>query len=79
MVERPVDFSIPHFVRYCVDDLKTFYFESKMANRPNAKVSDLHTWFWSETALAELLNSLAKTMSESEDNETKAISNGIAR
>ncbi len=77
--ERPDDFSIPHFVRYCVDDLKTFYFEAKMGDQPDSEINELHTWFWSETALAEFLNRLAKKMGSSENKETKAISRGIAR
>ena len=79
IAERPDEFSIPHFVRYCVDDLKTFYFEAKMGDKPNSEINELHTWFWSETALAEFLNKLAKKMNSSEDKETKAISRGIAR
>lgn len=79
IAERPDDFSIPHFVRYCVDDLKTFYFEAKMADKPDSEINELHTWFWSETALAEFLNRLAKKMRSSENKETKAISRGIAR
>ena len=77
--ERPGEFSVPHFVRYCVDDLKTFYFEAEMGNKPDAGVNQLHTWFWSETALAEFLNRLSQKMRSSEDKETKAISRGIAR
>lgn len=79
IAERPDDFSIPHFVRYCVDDLKTFYFEAKMGDKPDSEINELHTWFWSETALAEFLNRLAKKMRSSENKETKAISRGIAR
>ncbi len=79
IAERPDDFSIPHFVRYCVDDLKTFYFEAKMGDKPDSEINELHSWFWSETALAEFLNRLAKKMRSSENKETKAISRGIAR
>ena len=79
IAERPDDFSIPHFVRYCVDDLKTFYFEAKMGDKPDSEINELHTWFWSETALAEFLNRLAEKMRSSENKETKAISRGIAR
>ena len=50
-----------------------------MGNKPDSGVNELHTWFWSETALAEFLNRLSQKMRSSEDKETKAISRGIAR
>jgi hypothetical protein len=34
MKERPQDVPLPQYVRYRVDDLKAFFFESRMAQRP---------------------------------------------
>jgi len=33
MNERPQDVAVPQFIRYCVDDLKAFYDEARMARR----------------------------------------------
>ena len=35
-VLRPQHFSLGHFVRYCVDDLKSYYLESRIAVKPEA-------------------------------------------
>ena len=76
---RPTQYSVPHFIRYCVDDLKTFYFESKMAKQPDSKVNELHEWFWSKTAIGMLITELAQRMNDDVDKETKSVSFGIAR
>ena len=39
-------------MRWVVDDLKAFYFEARMAQRPQDSYQELYAWFWSETALA---------------------------
>jgi hypothetical protein len=31
--ERPAEVSLPQFLRYCVDDLKAFFYEARMAQR----------------------------------------------
>lgn len=79
MKERPPDVSIPQFLRYCVDDLKAFYYEAHMAQRPNATEKDIHTWFWGETATARLIKDVAKRMSETDDAELKSFANSLAR
>ena len=79
MKERPKNVSIPQFLRYCVDDLKAFYYEARMAQRPKATESDLHTWFWGETATGQLISTLARNMRETEDPELFAIAYGLAR
>ena len=76
---RPTQYSVPHFIRYCVDDLKTFCFESKMGKQPNSQVNELHEWFWSKTAIGMLITKLAQRMNDDEDKETKSVSFGIAR
>ncbi len=79
MKERPQDVSIPQFLRYCVDDLKAFYYEARMAQRPEAAESDLHTWFWGETATGKLISAVARRLDESDEAEMKAFVRGLAR
>lgn len=76
---RPQQFSIGHFVRYCVDDLKSYYLESRIAVKPNASINELYEWLWSDTSLGDLLGKLTLVMSNSEDKELKAIAYGVAR
>ena len=76
---RPQQFSVGHFVRYCVDDLKSYYLESRIAVKPDASMNDLYQWLWSDTSLGDLLGELAAVMDNSEDKEVKAIAYGVAR
>ena len=32
--ERPDSLSVPQYIRHCVDDLKAFYYEARMAQKP---------------------------------------------
>jgi hypothetical protein len=59
--------------------LKAFYYEARMAQRPNATDADLHTWFWGETAVGRLIPAVAKRMNAVEDPAAKAVAYGIAR
>lgn len=77
--ERPQDVSLAQFVRYCVDDLKAFYYEARMAQKPGVAATDLHTWFWGETALGELIPTLTQRMNASEDPMVKAVAYGLSR
>ena len=77
--ERPAGVGIPQFIRYCVDDLKAFYYEARMEQRPGAADSDIHEWYWSDTAMSALIVKLAEAMSQSEDPAVKAIPYGLAR
>ena len=79
MKERPEDVSIPQFLRYCVDDLKAFYYEARMTQRPNANEEEIHTWFWGDTAIAMLIRDVAKRMNETDDAELKSFAYGLAR
>ncbi|PKB72405.1 MAG: hypothetical protein BZY87_00195 [SAR202 cluster bacterium Io17-Chloro-G6] len=79
MKERPQDFTVPQFIRYCVDDLKAFYYEARMAQRPDGADREIHDWFWSDTAVGALLMALAQRMREDEDKEVQAVAYGIAR
>ena len=77
--ERPAEVSLEQFMRYCVDDLKAFYYEARMMQKPTATDTDLHAWFWGETALGQLLPAVAQRLGTSDDPTLKAIAYGIAR
>ncbi|MCH9017234.1 MAG: hypothetical protein IIB89_05670 [Chloroflexi bacterium] len=79
MKERPADFTVPQFIRYCVDDIKAFYYEARMVQRPDGADREIHDWFWSETAMGSLLMALSQRMREDQDNEVQAVASGIAR
>ena len=70
---------VPQFIRYCVDDLKAFYYEARMEQRPGTEDSEIHEWYWSQTAMSGLIVKLAETMSQSDDLAVKAIPYGLAR
>ena len=76
---RPEDVGVPQFIRYCVDDLKAFYYEARMEQRPGVEDSEIHEWYWGETAMSALIVKLAQTMDNSEDPAVKAIPRGLAR
>jgi hypothetical protein len=77
--ERPEDTSVHQYVRYCVDDLKAFYYEARMAQRPDGADRDIHDWFWSKTSMGALVMSLAQKMRDDSDDDAKAVAYGIAR
>jgi hypothetical protein len=79
MKERPADITQPQFIRYCVDDLKSFYYEARMTQRPEASATDLHTWFWGETAMGQLIPVVAQGMGATDDPTLQAIAYGLAR
>ena len=76
---RPEDVGVPQFIRYCVDDLKAFYYEARMEQRPGMDDGALHDWYWSETAMSGLIVKLAEVMEQSDDPAVKAIPRGLAR
>ena len=76
---RPQQFTLGHFVRYCVDDLKSYYLESRIAVKPAASINELYEWLWSDTSFGDLLGALADFMNKSDDKEVKAIAYGVAR
>ena len=77
--EKPDAISEPLYIRWCVDDLKAFYYEARMEQRPNAGEDDLHRWFWSETAMGNLIVDIGKRMETSEDPEVKGTAFGLSR
>ena len=76
---KPSETSLANFIRYCVDDIKAYYYETMMARRKDDNDHKIHEWFWSETAAGALVMQLAEKMKEDEDDEIKGMSFGIAR
>jgi hypothetical protein len=76
---RIADVSVPQFIRYCVDDLKAFYYEARMVQKPGTPSEELHTWFWGETALGQLLPAVGQRLNGSDDPAWKALASGISR
>ena len=79
MDERPVDVSVPQFVRYCADDLKAFCYEARMAQRPNDSETAIHTWFWGETAVGALIDSITQRLNATGDARLQATAYGLSR
>ncbi len=79
MDERPAGVSKPQFIRYCVDDLKAFYYEARMEQHKDADEDSLHRWFWGSTAAGKLVADLAATLNESDDPVLKGAAYGLAR
>lgn len=76
---RPDGVGVPQFIRYCVDDLKAFYYEARMEQRPGADDREIHEWYWGDTAMSALIVRLTETMNQSEDPAVKAIPYGLSR
>jgi hypothetical protein len=79
MKERPADVSLAQFIRYCVDDLKAFYYEARMAQKPSMREPGLHTWFWGETVIGQLIPAVGEHMQASDHPAAKAVAFGLAR
>jgi hypothetical protein len=77
--ERPREFPLPGFIRYCADDLKALYVEARMATKPTAGGDEIARWFWSETATAQLLRRVRDRLDASDDPRSKAAAFGVAR
>ena len=48
--EKPADMPLARFIRVAADDIKAFYMEARMCQRPGERDNDLQRWFWAETA-----------------------------
>lgn len=77
--ERPAELPVPQYIRYCVDDLKAFYYEARMAQKPTTTEPELHTWFWGETAGGKLTSKLAQVMTDADDPALQRVAFGLAR
>ena len=79
MDERPNDVSIPQFARYCADDLKAFCYEARMAQRPDDDETEIHSWFWGETAVGALIDSITQRLTATGDPKLQATAYGLSR
>jgi hypothetical protein len=79
LAERPARVPVPQFMRWCTDDLKAFYFEARMRQKPNSSFQELHQWFWGETAAGNLFRAVRDRLKASGDPKLDAIAFGIAR
>lgn len=67
------------FMRAAADDLKTFYLEARLAQKPDSTMQQINTWLWSETALADLLRAVRDRLKAASDPKLEAVAFGIAR
>ena len=72
----PEGMASPRFVRLAADDMKAFFLEARMSQRPDERDNDLQRWLWSETAMGSLLASVAERLVAQGDERT---AQGIAR
>jgi hypothetical protein len=79
MRERPSDVPPALFIRRCIDDLKAMYYEARMVTKPEATGEEVARWFWSDTALAQLIRRVKERMEAAEDPALKGAAFGIAR
>jgi hypothetical protein len=79
LLERRPELPLPGFIRYCADDLKAVYFEGRLATKPTAGGDEIARWFWSETAVGQLLRRVRDRLDASDDPRFKAAAFGVAR
>ena len=77
--EAPTNVDEPQFIRLVADDIKAFYMEARMCQRPEQQNNDLQSWFWAETAAGNMLSKIAERMGASDDETVKRAAFGIAR
>jgi len=77
--ERQPDVWLPQYVRWATDDLKAYYFEARMAERPEEPFQARHRWFWGETAAANLCRTIRDRMKATGDPKLDGVAFGIAR
>jgi hypothetical protein len=77
--DMPSDVAEPRFIRLAADDLKAFYMEARMCQRPDQKNNEVQQWFWTETATGNLLAQIAERMTASDDEALTRAAFGIAR
>jgi hypothetical protein len=79
MTERPSDVPLAGFIRWCADDLKAMYLEGYLAMKPGAGGDEITRWFWSETAVGQVLRRVRDRLDASDDKDWKAAAFGVAR
>ena len=77
--ERAPDVTLEQFIRWGIDDLKAFYFEARMQQRPADSWRDVHAWIWRETAAGNLFRQVRDRMKAAGDPKLDSIAFGIAR
>jgi len=77
--ERNTDVPLPQFVRWAADDLKAFYLEARMQQKPTASFQELNAWLWEQTALSNLLRAVRDRLRAQGDPRLDALAFGIAR
>jgi len=60
--EKPENMPVHDFIKLACDDLRAFYMEARMCQRPNERDNDLHKWFWSQTAMGTLMVNIAERL-----------------
>lgn len=76
---RPDGVSLPAFIRWAADDLKSLYWEHRLLAAPRASGADIARWFWGETGAGQLLRRVRDRLDASEDPKWKAAAFGVAR
>lgn len=74
--DAPDGMSSARFIRLACDDLKAFFMEARLSQRPNESDDARQRWFWSETAMGSLIASAAARLASQGDDRT---AQGVAR
>lgn len=77
--EAPAGLTPPQFLRWAVDDLKSFYLEARLAQRPDSSLQEINRWLWGETALGSLLRQVGERLRVVGDPKLDALAFGIVR
>ena len=77
--EKPADMPLARFIRVAADDIKAFYMEARMCQRPGERDNDLQRWFWAETAAGAMLAKVAERLAASDDELVSRYAQGVAR
>ncbi len=76
---RSAAMSLPAFIRWAADDLKTLALEGYMAMHATAGGDEIARWFWGQTASGQLLRRVRDRLDASSDPAWKAAAFGVAR
>ena len=79
MPERAAELPLANFIRYCADDVKSLYYEGRLAMKPTSAGDEIARWFWGETASGQLLRRVKDRLDASDDLRWKAAAFGVAR
>lgn len=71
--------SLPQYVKLAVDDLRHFYFEARLGQKPEASGEEINRWFWAETAASRLVRQVAERMGATDDPVLRQNAPNIAR